>query len=212
MTSCSKFFAKSHACCSGLRLGDFRHFAKDVGKSVLGVWPYLDPWDRVRLRTASTRWNVPGKYGPHGELFFFLVKKEPLVASDVSSTPFVSSETLKACALIGLHLLAAGDDAGFSCCQSPELGDMWKYSCPKSPDWDGDVESWTEVFAAARTERGKLCSECCGARPVRCEDLSSKCKRPGSWDVAGKRPLVAANKPFSHRGRAATVKERDVVR
>ena len=35
-----------------------------------GVWPYLDPMDSVCLRTASTEWNVPGKYGPHGELFF----------------------------------------------------------------------------------------------------------------------------------------------
>ena len=23
------------------------------------VWPYLDPWDSVRLRTALTHWNVP---------------------------------------------------------------------------------------------------------------------------------------------------------
>ena len=34
-----------------------------------GVWPLLDVWDSVRLRTASTHWNVPGKNGPHGELF-----------------------------------------------------------------------------------------------------------------------------------------------
>ena len=27
-----------------------------------GVWPCLDPWDSVRLRTASTHWNVPRKY------------------------------------------------------------------------------------------------------------------------------------------------------
>ena len=40
---------------------------------------HLDPWDSVRLRTASTHRNVPGKYGPHGELFFFLLKKEPMV-------------------------------------------------------------------------------------------------------------------------------------
>ena len=73
-----------------------------------GAWPCLDSWDGVRLRTAFTYWNVPGKYGPHGELFFFLVKKEPVVASDdVSSNPFVSVVTLKACALIGLHFLAA---------------------------------------------------------------------------------------------------------
>ena len=24
-----------------------------------GVWPYLDPWDGVRPRTASTHWDVP---------------------------------------------------------------------------------------------------------------------------------------------------------
>ena len=31
-----------------------------------GVWPCLHPWDSVRLPTASTYWNVPGKYGPGG--------------------------------------------------------------------------------------------------------------------------------------------------
>ena len=36
-----------------------------------GIWPYLDPWDVVRLRTSSSVWSVPGKYGPRGELFFF---------------------------------------------------------------------------------------------------------------------------------------------
>ncbi len=47
------------------------------------VWLYLDPRDSVRLRTASTHWNVPGKYGPHGELFFFLLTKEPTVFSEL---------------------------------------------------------------------------------------------------------------------------------
>ena len=52
-----------------------------------GVWPYLDPMDTVCLRTASMEWNVPGKCGPHGELFFFLIQKEPatvLVCETVS--------------------------------------------------------------------------------------------------------------------------------
>ena len=46
------------------------------------------------------------KYGPHGELFFFfLIKKEPSVLTKaVQFRPFVTAETLKACALIGLHL------------------------------------------------------------------------------------------------------------
>ena len=40
-----------------------------------GVWPYLDPMDSVCSRTASMEWNVLGKYGPHGELFFFLISE-----------------------------------------------------------------------------------------------------------------------------------------
>ena len=40
-----------------------------------GVWHYLDPMDSVCSRTASMEWNVPGKYGPHGELFFSLIQK-----------------------------------------------------------------------------------------------------------------------------------------
>ena len=42
-----------------------------------GVWPNLDPMDGVCLRTASVEWKVSGKYGPHGELFFFWIQKEP---------------------------------------------------------------------------------------------------------------------------------------
>ena len=49
---------------------------------------------------ASTYWTFPGKYGPHGELFFFLIK-EPVASNDVPSNAFGSAETLKACALIG---------------------------------------------------------------------------------------------------------------
>ena len=75
-----------------------------VGKK---VWLYLDPWDSVRLRAASTHRNVPQKYGPHGELFFFLLKNEPMVLSElVEFGPCVSAETVKACALIGLHMMA----------------------------------------------------------------------------------------------------------
>ena len=68
------------------------------------VWLCLDPWDSVRLRTASTNWNVQRKYGPH-ELFFFLIKKEP-ISELVEFGPCVLAETVKACALIGLHMMA----------------------------------------------------------------------------------------------------------
>ena len=70
-------------------------------------WPFLEAWDSVRLRTASTQWNVLGRYGPYGELFFFLLKKEPMVLSElVRFGPSISAEKVKVCALSGLHMMA----------------------------------------------------------------------------------------------------------
>ena len=43
------------------------------------LWPSLDAWDSVCLCTTKTQWNLPRRYGPHGELFFFLFEKEPMV-------------------------------------------------------------------------------------------------------------------------------------
>ena len=55
-----------------------------------GVWPYADPWDSVCFRTASTEWNVPGQYGPHGELFFFMIQKELAIVPDSETfSPFI---------------------------------------------------------------------------------------------------------------------------
>ena len=67
------------------------------------------------LRTASVKWNVPGKCGPHGEHFCFFIKKEPAImpgsetfspsfAADIRR-PFFSADVLTKCALIALHLL-----------------------------------------------------------------------------------------------------------
>ena len=104
-----------------------------------GVWPSLDPWDLMRLRTSSSWWNDPGKYGPHSELVFFFVRNEPVALTQaVPFEPFVSADTLKACALIG---------------PSPDSGDMWKYGCPGSPDWDSDVESGTESEGTSSSEQ-----------------------------------------------------------
>ena len=95
------------------------------------VWPYWDPMDSVCLRTASVEWNVAGKYGPHGELFFFLIQKEPasmpgsetfspLLNADIR-TSFSSADVLKKCALIALHLIAAEGRGGEDGCHSPDL-------------------------------------------------------------------------------------------
>ena len=57
--------------------------------------------------------------------------------------PFVLAKTLKACALVGLHLMAAESESGSSGSKSPHSGDKWRYGCPESPDWDSDGE-WSE--------------------------------------------------------------------
>ena len=120
-----------------------------------GGWPHLDPWDSVRLRTASTHWNVPRKYGPHGELFFFPVQKESAVASnEVLPNLLISAETLTACVLIGLHLLAAEGEDGSSCCQSPDLGDMW------SPEW------FSSCSASVTSGGGEECEHSNGCRAI----------------------------------------------
>ena len=99
-----------------------------------GVWPCLDPWDIVRLRTSSSCWNVPGKYGPYSELFF-LIKKEPVaLAKVVPFKPVVPAETLKAGALIGLH--GSSSTGGVF---SPELGGIPGLSGPRHPLWKDDV-------------------------------------------------------------------------
>ena len=47
------------------------------------LWAFLDAWDSVLLRTTATQWNVPGRYGPYGELFSFLLENEPMVLKEL---------------------------------------------------------------------------------------------------------------------------------
>ena len=117
-----------------------RHGSRDVEKALVGKGlAYLDPWDSVRLRTASTHWNVPGKYGPQGELFIFFSTKEVVVLSElVQFGPFISAETVEACAVIGLHMTAEENAVRSDRDSSPDLGEMWKYGCPKSPVWSDE--------------------------------------------------------------------------
>ena len=90
----------------------------------------------------------------HGELFFFLIKKEQVVASnEVLPNPCVSAETPKACALIGLHQLAADCEVGSSGGQSLDQGDMWKYGCPKSPIWSSPCSA--SVASGDEEEHGQ---------------------------------------------------------
>ena len=100
----------------------------------------------VCLRTASMDWTVPGKYGPRGELFFFLIQKEEqsIAPNNETFSPFInlgirftcfSADVLKKCALIALYVMSeeavSGD--GF---QVLELGEVWKMACQSSPVWE----------------------------------------------------------------------------
>ena len=133
---------------NGLQHSWCKDFAKDCGKAL------LDTWDVVRLRIQLL--ERPEEVWDSVSFSFFFIRKEPLVLTQaVPFEPLVSAETLKACALTGLHLLAAEDEAGSSGSQSPDLGDMWGYGCQKSSDWDSDVESWTEsegIFSSDQCE------------------------------------------------------------
>ena len=92
------------------------------------------------LRTASMEWNVPGKCGPHGELFFFLIQQEPAIAPNSETfspfinpgirTPLFSADVLQKCALLALHVMAeeGRDGDGF---QVTELGRRMENGLPK---------------------------------------------------------------------------------
>ena len=132
--------------------------------------------------------------------------------------PFVSTETLKACALIGLHLLAAEGEAGSSDSQSPDLGGMLRYGCPESPDWDSEsrrlkANALLHVSCANTMSKallfmpsGKIGQAKSLSLPGRlgtCEGgffaatlpwicCARKCMRPGGRVAASKTPAVTA--------------------
>ena len=73
-----------------------------VSDLMLPLWEEV-LWPCLRLGTTSTQWNVPGRYGPYCELFFFFLTKEPMVLRElVWFGPSIPVETVKACVLVGL--------------------------------------------------------------------------------------------------------------
>ena len=43
-----------------------------------------------------------------------------------------------------MHLIAEEGRGGKSGCHTPDLGDMWRYGCPKSAKWESEDEAWSE--------------------------------------------------------------------
>ena len=105
------------------------------------------------LRTASMEWNVPGKYGQYGELFFFLIQKEPALAVGETFSPFFnadirtslfSADVLKKCALSSCTKSGRGKKAE----KLDVVPLIWetnvKCAAPKSPTWESGDEAWSE--------------------------------------------------------------------
>ena len=113
---------------------------------------------------------MPGQYGPHRELSFFLIQKELTIAPNGETfSPFVnpgirlpsfSADVPKKCALIALHVMAEGgrDGKGFLV---PELVDEWKMGCPKSPKWESEGEAWSgyESVSSTASHKGDMCND-----------------------------------------------------
>ena len=56
--------------------------------------------------------------------------------------PCIPAETVKACALIGLHMMAEENALRLDGDSCPKLRDMWRYGCPKSPVWSSVGDEW----------------------------------------------------------------------
>ena len=73
------------------------------------------------------------------------------------ASPFVSAETLKACALIGLHLLSPGGEGGSGGSQSPDLGAVRRHGCPLSPEWLSSCSVSETSFGCEEYEHNNEC-------------------------------------------------------
>ena len=113
------------------------------------VWPFLEAWDSVRLRTASTQWNVSGKYGPFGEPFFFLIKKkEPMILSEsIGFGP----------ALFGMHMMAE-EKAFRSEVRCTSSGCMGPVTRSLSPCRTGRWQRWHEAVTWPWTCCARKCT------------------------------------------------------
>ena len=89
----------------------------------------------VYLRTASVEWNVPGKYRPHGELFFFLIKESVKMPGSETFSLFFAADIRTHFFPAYRHALNGGRGKRWRKCQTPDFGDTWRFGCPKSPMW-----------------------------------------------------------------------------
>ena len=115
---------------------------------------------------------MPGTYVPHGELFFFLMQKEPATmqgsetlgpffSADIRAPPLFSADVLKKCALLVLHQIAEEERGGEDGCLAPDPGDEGTLDCPKSPMWEseGVALSGDESLSSSESRESNVCNE-----------------------------------------------------
>ena len=69
-----------------------------------GVWPSLDPWDSVAQPPRIG--TLQGSMGPMASSSSFSMKEPTVLSELVEFGPCISAEAVKACTLIGLHMMA----------------------------------------------------------------------------------------------------------
>ena len=115
------------------------------GKSLCGksVWPNLDPWDSVRsTHSLHALERSSESMDRTVSSSLFLLKKEPTVLSElVEFGPCFSAETVKARALIGLHMMGEENALWLGSDFCSDFGDMWRNGCPESPEWNSSGQT-----------------------------------------------------------------------
>ena len=51
-----------------------------------------------------------------------------------------------------MHLIAEEGRGGESDCQTPDVGNTWKFGCPKSPMWESEGEAWWDNKSVSSTD------------------------------------------------------------
>ena len=166
--------------------------------------------------------------------FFNADLRTPMLHSNPS---LFSVDVLKRCALFALHLFAE-EGRGADGCYALGLRDESKMGCPKSQMWESEGEAWSEdeSVSSSGTREGNVCNDalhviglygpsdkislflkdwelakvalsCHMALDLLCQEMHEAWQ----WGMLPRGVLSRHEMPFSHRGRAVTVKERDVV-
>ena len=100
------------------------------------VWPYLDPWTALVCSQPPRIGTFQGSMDRTVSSSFSFQREEPTVLSElVEFGPCVSADTVKACALIGLRMMAEENILFLERDFSAGLGEMWRNGCPQSLEW-----------------------------------------------------------------------------